>query len=163
MHAQSSLTLCDPMGCSLLGSSIHGISQARILEWAAISFSRGSSPSRDGAHISYIAGGFFTTEPSGRPKEDVVIVHSFSRAQLFATQWLPCPSPSPSACSKSCPLSQWCHPVISFFVIPFSSCLKSFPASGSFLMSRLFASGGQSIGASASTLVLPMNIQIDFF
>ena len=63
---------------------------------------------------------------------------------------VPCPSPPPGACSNSRPLSQWCHATISSSVIPFSSCLQSFPASGSFLMSRLFASGGQSIGASAS-------------
>ena len=75
---------------------------------------------------------------------------------------LPCPSPSPRACSNSCPLSQWCHPTISPSVVPFSSHLQSFPASGSFLMSQLFASGGQSIGASASVSVLPMNIQ-DWF
>ena len=60
---------------------------------------------------------------------------------------------------NSCPLSQWCHPTISFSVVPFSSCLQSFPASGSLQMSRLFASGGQSIGVSASTSVLPMNTQ----
>ena len=59
---------------------------------------------------------------------------------------LPCPSPSPGVCSNSCPLSQWCHPTISFSVIPFSSCPQSSPASGSFPMSQLFASGGQSIG-----------------
>ena len=62
---------------------------------------------------------------------------------------LPYPSPSPGACSNSCPLSQWCHPIISSSVVPFSSCLQSFLASGSFLMSRLFASGGQSTGTSA--------------
>ena len=72
---------------------------------------------------------------------------------------LPCPSPSPGACSDSCPLSQWCHPTIPSSVDPFSSCLQSFPAAGSFAMSQLFTSGGQSIGVSASTLVLPMNIQ----
>ena len=72
---------------------------------------------------------------------------------------LPCPSPIPKACSNSRPSSQWCHPTISSSVIPFSSCLQSFPASGSFLMSQFFASGGQSIGASASASVLPMNIQ----
>ena len=60
----------------------------------------------------------------------------------------PCPSPIPGACSDSCPLSQWCHPTISSSVIPFSSCLQSFPASGSFPMSQLFASGGQNIGVS---------------
>ena len=72
---------------------------------------------------------------------------------------LPCSSPSPGACSDSCPLSQWCHPTISSSVIPFSG-LLSFPASGSFLMSQLFTSGSQSIGASASASVLPMNIYI---
>ena len=72
---------------------------------------------------------------------------------------LHCP-PSPGACSNSCALSQWCHSTISSSVVPFSSCLQSFPASGSFLMSHLFASGGQSIGVSAS--ILPMNIQ-DWF
>ena len=66
------------------------------------------------------------------------------------------PSLSPGVCSNSCPLSQWSHPTISSSVIPFSSCLQSFPASGSFLMSRLFASGGQSVGASVSA---SMNIQ----
>ena len=69
---------------------------------------------------------------------------------------LPCPSLPPRVCSNSCPLSWWCHPIISSSVVPFSSCLQSFPASGSFLMSRFFESGGQSIGASAS--VLPMNM-----
>ena len=72
---------------------------------------------------------------------------------------LPCPSPSPRACSNSCPLSRWCHPNISSSVVLFFSCLQSFPASGSFPTSRLFTSGGQSIGASASASVLPMNIQ----
>ena len=72
---------------------------------------------------------------------------------------LPCPLPSPRACSNSCPLSQWCHPTISSSVIPFS-CLQSFPASRSFPMSQLFILGGQSIGALAS--VLPMIIQ-DWF
>ena len=70
---------------------------------------------------------------------------------------LPCPSPTPGACSNSCPSTRWCHPTISPSVVPFSSCLQSFPASGSFPMSQFFTSGGQSIAASA--LVLPMNIQ----
>ena len=73
----------------------------------------------------------------------------------------PCPSPTPGAYSNSCP-SWWCHPTISFSVVPFFSCLQSFPESGSFPMSRLFTSGGQSIGVSASASVLPMNIQ-DWF
>ena len=75
---------------------------------------------------------------------------------------LPCPSPSPGACSNSCPSRQWCHPTISSSVIPFSSCLQSFPAWGSFLKSQFFASHGQSMRVSASTSVLPMNIQ-DWF
>ena len=71
---------------------------------------------------------------------------------------LPCPSLSPRVCSNPCPLSQWCYPTISSSVIPLSSCPQSFPASGSFQMSQLFASGGLCIGASASASVLPMNI-----
>ena len=75
---------------------------------------------------------------------------------------LPCPSPTPRVYSNLCPLSQRCHPTISSSVVPSSSCLQSFPASGSFQMSQFFASGGQSIRVSASTSVLPMNIQ-DWF
>ena len=75
---------------------------------------------------------------------------------------LSCPSLSPRACSNSCPLSEWCHPTISFSVGPSSFCPPSFPASGSFPMCRLFTSGSQSIGVSSSTSVLPMNIQ-DWF
>ena len=71
----------------------------------------------------------------------------------------PCPTPTPGACSNSCPLSRWCHPTMSSSVIPFSSCLQSFPASGSFPTSQLLASGDQRIGASASVSGLPMNIQ----
>ena len=73
-----------------------------------------------------------------------------------------CPSPTPGVYSNSCPLSRWCHPTISSSVIPFSSCLQSFPASGSFQMSQFFERGGQSIGVSASTSILPVNIQ-DWF
>ena len=75
---------------------------------------------------------------------------------------LPCPSPTPRACSNSCPLSRWCHPTISSSAVPFSSCLQSFPASGSFPVSWFFASGGQSIGVSASASVRPVNI-LDWF
>ena len=91
-------------------------------------------------------------------------VQSPSLVRLFVTPWTAacqasCPSPSPRVCSNSCPLSQWCHPTISSSLIPFFSCPQSFPTSGSFPISRLFASGSQSIGASASVSVLPMNIQ----
>ena len=75
---------------------------------------------------------------------------------------LPCPSPTPRACSNSYPSSRWCHPAILSFFVPFSSCPQSFPASGSFPMSQFFTSGGQSIGVSASASVLPMNI-LDWF
>ena len=71
----------------------------------------------------------------------------------------PCPSPTPGVHSNPCPLSWWCHPTISSSVIPFSSCPQSFPASGSFQMSQLFTSGGQSIGVSVSASFLPMNTQ----
>ena len=71
----------------------------------------------------------------------------------------PCPSLTPGVNPNSCPLSRWCHPTISSSVAPFSSCPQSFPASGSFQMSQLFASGGQNTGVSASTSVLPMNTQ----
>ena len=94
----------------------------------------------------------------------------FSRSVMSNSLWphglqharLPCQSPTPGACSNSCPLSQWCHPTISSSVIPFSSHLQSSLASGSFPVSQFFASGGQSIGIPASASVLPMNIQ-DWF
>ena len=82
--------------------------------------------------------------------------HALQHARLL------CSSPTPQACSNSCPSSWWCHPTISSSVISFSSCLQSFPASGSFPMSQFFARGGQSVGVSASVSVLPMNIQ-DWF
>ena len=94
----------------------------------------------------------------------VVAVQSLSRVRLFVTPWT---APhqaslsftSPGACSNSCLSNQWCHPTISSSVVPFSSCLQSLPASGSFPMSQFFTSGGQSIGASASASVFPMSIQ----
>ena len=96
--------------------------------------------------------------------------HRFSCSVMSNFLWpqglqhtrLPCPSHTPRACSNSCPSSWWCHPTISSSVIPFSSCLQSFPASQSFPMNQFFASGGQSIGVSDSTSVLPKNIQ-DWF
>ena len=94
-------------------------------------------------------------------------VQLLSHVLLFATSWTAasqgtCPSPTPRACSNSCPLSWWGHPTISSSVVLFSSCLQSFTASGSFPMSQFFASGSQSIGALTSGSVLPMNIQ-DWF
>ena len=94
----------------------------------------------------------------------------FSRSVVSDSLWPhelqharpPCPSLTPGAYQNSCPLSQWCHPIIASSVVLFSSCPQSLPASGSFQMSQLFASGGQSIVVSASTSVLPMNTQ-DWF
>ena len=106
-----------------------------------------------------------------RRKKHVEKVHCavllFSQSCLTATPWTAARQASLSstisgACSNLCPLSWWCHPTISSSVVPFSSCLQSFPVSGSFLMSWLFISGGQSIGASASASIFPKNIQ-DWF
>ena len=93
-------------------------------------------------------------------------VSQFSRSVVSNSFWHhglqharhPCPSPIPRACSSSCSSSWWCHPTISSSIFPFS-CLQSFPESGSFPMSQFFTSGGQSMGSSASTSVIPMNIQ----
>ena len=95
-----------------------------------------------------------------------MLFRKLSQVQLFVTPWtqhdrLLCPSLSPWICSDSCPLSQWCHPIISFSVTPFS-CPQPFPASGSFPLSQFFMSGIQNIGASTSASVLPKNIQ-DWF
>ena len=101
------------------------------------------------------------------------MVHIFSSIQTLSSvwllqphglqqAWLSCPSLSSGVCSSSCPFSQWCHSTISSSVIPFSSCLQSFPISWSFPKSQLFTSDGQSIGVSASVSVRPINIQ-DWF
>ena len=94
-------------------------------------------------------------------------VSQFTRSVVSDSLWshglqharLPCPSPTPGIYSNSRPLSQWCNPTISSSVVPFSFCLQSFPAAGSFQMSQFLASGGQSIGVSASASVLPTNTQ----
>ena len=101
------------------------------------------------------------------PQESQPLQHSISSVQFSRSvvsnsfwphglqhTWFPYPSPTPRACSNACPLSQWSHPIFSSSVVPFSSCLQSFPTSGSFPMSQFFALGGQSIGASASASVL---------
>ena len=160
-------TLCNSMDYSPPDSSVHGISQARILEWVAIPFSRDST--------------FFPTQGLNLGHlhcRQILfrLIHPRSPCccwwvtQSYLTLWphglqharLSCPSPTPKVCLNSCPLSRWCHPTISSSVIPFPSCLQSFPASGSFPMSQLFISGGQSTEASASASVPPMNIQ-DWF
>ena len=90
------------------------------------------------------------------------VMSDFLQPQGLQQVRLSCPSPSNGACSYSCSMGQWCHPTISSSVISFSSCLQSFPASGSFPVSQFFPSYGQSIGVSASASVLSMNIQ-DWF
>ena len=95
----------------------------------------------------------------------------FSRSVVSDSLWPhesqharpPCPPPTPGVYSNSCPLSRWCHPTISSCVIPFSSCLQSFPASGSFQLSQLFASGGQSIGVSAFTYISWLWVRLNIF
>ena len=102
--------------------------------------------------------------------EPIIVISSVQFLNVSDSLWPhglqharpPCPSPTPRVYSNSCPLNQWCHPTISSSVIPFSSCPQSFPASGSFQMSQLFASGGQSTGVSVSASALSMNIQ-DWF
>ena len=159
--AQSCPTVCNPTDYT-----VHRILQARILEWGAVHFSRGSSQPRDQTQVSLIAGRFFTSWATreGKPLD---ILQFRSVAQSCPTLWshglqhasLPCPSPTPGASSNSCPSSRWSCSTISS---SFSSHLQSFPASVSFQLSQFFASGGQSIGVSASASVLPMNIQ-DWF
>ena len=105
----------------------------------------------------------FSCSPSWNPISSVQFSHSVVSNSLQPHELQharpPCPSPTPGVHPNSCALSQWCHPAISSSVIPFSSCPQSLPASESFPMSQLFASGGQSIGVSASASVLPMNTQ----
>ena len=144
------------------------ISMGKSLYFSKLQFSRlkmGAPPSLWGLCISLpVLLQFITTHT---PSHNISSVQSLSCVQLSdpmncSTPGFPCPSPTPGVYSNSCPSSWWCHPTISSSVIPFSSCRQSFPVSGSFQMSQLFASGGQSIGALASTSVLPMNIQ-DWF
>ena len=105
------------------------------------------------ASVFFLYGEFSSLQFSCLIVSDSLQPHELQHART------PCPSPTPGVYSNSCLLSQWYHPTISSSVIPFSSCLQSFPTSRSFQMSQLFASGGQSIGISASTSVLSMNIQ----
>ena len=150
------------MDCSASGSFVHAVGQARILEHLVIAFFRGSSQNRDQTQVSCISGRFFTSEPPGKPvrykvKDKIIsCLVQFSSVQFsrsVMSDYLqtrepryarpPCPSSTPRVHSKSCPLSRWYHPTISSSVVRFSSCPQSFPMTGSFQMSQLFASGGQ--------------------
>ena len=155
--AQFCPVLFDPMDWSPLDSSIHGILQVRIFEWFPLSYSRGSSWPRDWTWISCIAGGFFTVWATRKAyykafnsvQFSCSVESNFLRPHGLQHARPPCPSPTPRIYSDSSPLTQWCHPTISSSVVPFSSHLQSFPASGSFQMSQFFASGAQSTGVSA--------------
>ena len=164
--------LCDPKDCSSPGFSVHGILQARILEWIAIPSSRGISQPRDRTLVSCIAGRFFTIWATGKSYICIMLFKSFSVStsieNFSSVQFShsvvsdfvrphglkhtrpPCPSPTPGVYSNSCPLSWWCHQTISSYVTLFSSCPRFFRASQSFPINQLFVSGSQSIGASAS-------------
>ena len=166
---QLCLALCNPTDYHLPSSSVHGILQARILEWVAISSSKGTS--RPGIKPASLISPALTVElfTTSATWEALVLlsVQFSSVTQSCLTLWyhepqhasLPCPSPTPGVHPNPCPLSRWCYPTISSSVVPFSFCPQSFPVSGSFQMSQLVESGGQSIGLSASTSVLPVNTQ----
>ena len=160
---QSCPTLCDPIDCSLPGYSVHGIFPGKNTEWVAISFSRGTPPFRGLnpcllclLHWQVDSLLFSSVQSNHSVMSDSLWTCGLQHARPS------CPSPIPGVYSNSCPSSQRCHTTISTFVIPFSSHCLSFPASQSFPMRQLFASGGQSIGVSASASVLPMNFQ-DWF
>ena len=161
------------MGCSLPGSSNHGILQGlnpglipsalvvglffiTITTWEAPPPSSLYLPQKTNIIIPLC---FITSVQFSSVQSNCSVISDSLRPQESQHARPPCPSPTPGVDSNSCPSSRWCHLVISSSVVPFSSCPQSLPASGSFPMSQLFASGGQSIGVSASASVLPMNTQ----
>ena len=156
---QSCLTLWDAMDCSPPGSFVHGDSPGKNTGVSCPALLQGVFPIQGSNLISYVSYiGRLTLYHS------VQSVQSLSHVQLFATPWIAARqaslSPTPRVYSYLCPSSGWCHPAISSSVVPFSSCPQSLPASWSFPMSQLFTWGGQSIGVSALTSVLPMNTQV---
>ena len=146
---------CIPMDGSPPDSCVHGILQERILECVAIPFFRVSSWPRDQTQISHILDIFFTIWATREAQQKTILYSKWSYGSVQFCHSVvsnslqphglqhtrpPCPSPTPRVYSNLCLLSQWCHPTISSSVIPFSSHLQSFPASGSFPMSQFFAS-----------------------
>ena len=157
------------MDCSLPGFSARNcLGFSKLEYWSGLPFPTPGDLLDPGIEFASpaLAGRFFTTEPPGKLSLILSSVQ-FSCSVLSDSLWPPesqharppCPSPSPGIHSSSCPSSRWCHPAISFSVIPFSSCPQSLPASESFPMSQLFAWGGQSTGVSALASVLPKNTQ----
>ena len=144
-----------------------GVLQARILESSAMPSFRGSYKGSNPSLLQLLhwQANFSPLSYLGSPFLRQLLLFSCSimsnslQPHGLQNSRPPCPSPSPGPCSNSCPLSWWCHSTILSSVVPFSSCLQSFPASGAFLRSWLFTLGGQNIGTSASASVLPMNIQ----
>ena len=149
-HGQLFVT---PMDCSPPGSSVHGVFPGK----------------NTGVGCHFLLQGIIPTQALNLQGKWILSVQ-FSRSVISNSLWphglqharFPCPSATPRVYPNSCPLSQWCHPTISSSVIPFSSHLQSFPASGYFPVSWFFPSGGQSFGVSASASGLPVNIQ-DWF
>ena len=160
---QSCLILCNPMNCSPPGSPVHG-GFSRQEYWSGLPCLPPGDLPDPGIKPEFLMSPAW--QMGSLPLVPPQSVQSLSRVWLFGTQWTAARQASLSitnsqSYSNSCLLSRWCHPPISSSVIPFS-CLQSFPASGSFWMSQFFTSGGHSTGVSASTSVLPMNIQ-DWF
>ena len=149
--AQSCQTVCNPMNHSTAGLPVHH----QLLEFTQI-------------HVHWVGDAIQPSHPllSASLPALNLSQHQFNCSVMSDSLWSheeqharpPCPSPTPRVHPKPCPLCWWCHPTILSSVIPFSSCPQSFPASGSFQMSQIFTSGGQSIGVSALISVLPMNI-----
>ena len=154
---QSCLTLCNPIDGSPPGFPVPGILQARTLEWFAISFSNAWKWKVKTKPLTRVW--LFATPWTAAYQAPPFM--GFSRQEYWSGLPLPSPNPSPTprVCSNSCPWNWWGHPTVSSSVVPVSSCLQSFTASGSFPRNQFFTSGGQSIGVSTSASVLPMNIQ----
>ena len=151
------------MDCGPPGSSVRGVYQVRVLEWVAMPFCRGSSQPRDGSWISCTAGGVFTTEPSGKALS-VSSVQSLSCVGLFVTPWTTARQASLSITNswsllRNMPIESVMPSNLLILSRPLLLLPSVFPSIRSFQMRQSFASGGQSIGVSASTSVLPMNIQ----
>ena len=155
------------MGCHFLHQGIFQTQgfKPRLLHWQARLSCPSLSPRVCSTHVHWLNYAIQIFNPllhPSPPQFSNSVMSNFLHTHVLQHARLSCPSPTLGAYSNSCPSHQWCHPTISFSAISFSSHLQSFPASGSFQMSRFFTTGGQSIGVSASASVLPMNIQ-DWF
>ena len=164
------LTCSSSSGFLCLSWQWHFVQYRPVIEWVNLYLSDASSLYRRFIFIEWEynkwCGAFLRVSHPEACNIWLIVLHcsvsklcpTLQSHRLKHTRLL-CPPLSPRVCSNSCPVSWWCYLTIASSVIPFSSCLQSFPASGSFPVSQLFASGGQSIAVSASASVLPMNIQ----